>query len=181
MERATVSVHRGLREAFSGLSEGAATTTVSSKNSHNNQDKKETYQFRAKDESTKQNTTGLFSFFVFAGERGVSGATRLLPLGTSWQETQDEEELNIAPKKANWDLKRDVEKKLEKLNRRTQRAIVEIIRERMAEVPYVHSTRPATFVGWNVILVPYWNLLMIERLLSSQRLLERHHAAPDLG
>lgn len=50
------------------------------------------------------------------------------------QETQDEEELNIAPKKANWDLKRDVEKKLEKLNRRTQRAIVEIIRERMAEV-----------------------------------------------
>lgn len=50
------------------------------------------------------------------------------------QETQDEEELNIAPKKANWDLKRDVEKKLDKLNRRTQRAIVEIIRERMAEV-----------------------------------------------
>eukprot|EP00903_Cladosiphon_okamuranus_P014519 g13467.t1 len=49
------------------------------------------------------------------------------------KETQDEEELNIAPKKANWDLKRDVEKKLEKLNRRTQRAIVEIIRERMAE------------------------------------------------
>ena len=50
------------------------------------------------------------------------------------QEAQDEEELNIAPKKANWDLKRDVEKKLEKLNRRTQRAIVDIIRERMAEV-----------------------------------------------
>ncbi|CAM9853979.1 unnamed protein product [Ectocarpus sp. 12 AP-2014] len=49
------------------------------------------------------------------------------------KETQDEEELNIAPKKANWDLKRDVEKKLEKLDRRTQRAIVEIIRERMAE------------------------------------------------
>ncbi|CAN0490442.1 unnamed protein product, partial [Ectocarpus sp. 8 AP-2014] len=38
------------------------------------------------------------------------------------KETQDEEELNIAPKKANWDLKRDVEKKLEKLDRRTQRA-----------------------------------------------------------
>ncbi|CBN74611.1 conserved unknown protein [Ectocarpus siliculosus] len=49
------------------------------------------------------------------------------------KETQDEGELNIAPKKANWDLKRDVEKKLEKLDRRTQRAIVEIIRERMAE------------------------------------------------
>lgn len=56
------------------------------------------------------------------------------------QETQDEEELNIAPKKANWDLKRDVEKKLEKLNRRTQRAIVEIIRERMAEVHPISTT-----------------------------------------
>lgn len=63
----------------------------------------------------------------------------LVPLAAR-QETQDEEELNIAPKKANWDLKRDVEKKLEKLSRRTQRAIVEIIRERMAEVHIHHST-----------------------------------------
>ncbi|KAI8368343.1 mRNA splicing factor [Choanephora cucurbitarum] len=38
---------------------------------------------------------------------------------------------NLAPKKPNWDLKRDVEKKLEKLERRTQRAIYEIIRQRL--------------------------------------------------
>lgn len=63
----------------------------------------------------------------------VGSAANPFPVAVR-QETQDEEELNIAPKKANWDLKRDVEKKLEKLNRRTQRAIVEIIRERMAEV-----------------------------------------------
>lgn len=50
------------------------------------------------------------------------------------QEAQDEDELNIAPRKVNWDLKRDIEEKLRKLDRRTQRAIVEIIRERMEEV-----------------------------------------------
>ncbi|KAG2189401.1 hypothetical protein INT44_004543 [Umbelopsis vinacea] len=38
---------------------------------------------------------------------------------------------SLAPKRANWDLKRDVEKKLETLDKRTQRAIAEIIRERL--------------------------------------------------
>jgi len=33
---------------------------------------------------------------------------------------------NVAPKKPNWDLRRDVEKKLAKLERRTQRALVQI-------------------------------------------------------
>jgi coiled-coil domain-containing protein 12 len=33
------------------------------------------------------------------------------------------------PKKANWDLRRDVEKKMEKLEKRTQRAMVELMRE----------------------------------------------------
>ncbi len=36
---------------------------------------------------------------------------------------------NIAPKKANWDLKREVAPKLDKLERRTQRALVEIMQE----------------------------------------------------
>jgi coiled-coil domain-containing protein 12 len=35
----------------------------------------------------------------------------------------------LAPRRANWDLKRDVEPKLEKLERRTQRALVDIARE----------------------------------------------------
>ncbi|KAK6181545.1 hypothetical protein SNE40_009376 [Patella caerulea] len=38
---------------------------------------------------------------------------------------------NLAPRKPDWDLKRDVTKKLEKLERRTQRAIAELIRERL--------------------------------------------------
>ena len=42
---------------------------------------------------------------------------------------QGEAIINVAPKKANWDLRRDVAKKLEKLERRTQRALVAIMQE----------------------------------------------------
>ncbi|XP_075230866.1 coiled-coil domain-containing protein 12 [Lycorma delicatula] len=38
---------------------------------------------------------------------------------------------NLAPRKPDWDLKRDVGKKLERLEKRTQRAIAELIRERL--------------------------------------------------
>uniref|UniRef100_A0A1B6CSQ9 Cwf18 pre-mRNA splicing factor n=1 Tax=Clastoptera arizonana TaxID=38151 RepID=A0A1B6CSQ9_9HEMI len=38
---------------------------------------------------------------------------------------------NLAPRKPDWDLKRDVAKKLERLERRTQRAIAELIRDRL--------------------------------------------------
>jgi coiled-coil domain-containing protein 12 len=37
----------------------------------------------------------------------------------------------MAPKKINWDLKRDVRDKLAKLERRTQKAIVELLKERL--------------------------------------------------
>ena len=35
--------------------------------------------------------------------------------------------INLAPRKPDWDLKRDVAKKLEKLEKKTQRAIAELI------------------------------------------------------
>lgn len=38
---------------------------------------------------------------------------------------------NLAPRKPDWDLKRDVSKKLNILERRTQRAIAELIRDRL--------------------------------------------------
>ncbi|KAG0169699.1 Coiled-coil domain-containing protein 12 [Apophysomyces sp. BC1034] len=47
------------------------------------------------------------------------------------KEKEEVDLFNLAPKKPNWDLKRDVEKKLEKLDRRTKRAILEIIRDRL--------------------------------------------------
>jgi hypothetical protein len=37
----------------------------------------------------------------------------------------------LAPRKVNWDLKRDVQPKLDKLERRTQRAIVELLHQRL--------------------------------------------------
>ena len=48
--------------------------------------------------------------------------------------------VNVMPAKANADLKRDVERKLEKLERKTQRAMIELTSEedarRMAEQPH---------------------------------------------
>ncbi|KAJ4459514.1 putative cwf18 pre-mRNA splicing factor [Paratrimastix pyriformis] len=41
--------------------------------------------------------------------------------------------LSLAPKKVTWDLKRDLQKKLDRLERRTQRAIYEIIREHIQQ------------------------------------------------
>ena len=38
----------------------------------------------------------------------------------------------ILSKRANWDLKKDCEKRMKKLERRTQRAIVQILRDRIA-------------------------------------------------
>ena len=40
--------------------------------------------------------------------------------------------ISYAPKKRNWDLKRDLKPKLDKLDRRTQKAIVELLREKIA-------------------------------------------------
>ncbi|PIC37433.1 hypothetical protein B9Z55_016065 [Caenorhabditis nigoni] len=39
----------------------------------------------------------------------------------------------LAPKKIDWDLKRDIESKLQKLERKTQKAVTTIIRQRLAE------------------------------------------------
>ena len=47
---------------------------------------------------------------------------------------QGEAIINVAPKKANWDLRRDVAKKLEKLERRTQRALVAIMQEQQKHI-----------------------------------------------
>ena len=35
----------------------------------------------------------------------------------------------MAPKKPNWDLRRDIAKKLEKLERRTQKAMIQIMKD----------------------------------------------------
>ena len=42
------------------------------------------------------------------------------------------EEINIVPKHPNFDLKQGIQQRLEKLKKRTQRSIVEILREKIA-------------------------------------------------
>ncbi|CAL0321078.1 unnamed protein product [Lupinus luteus] len=45
------------------------------------------------------------------------------------EEPNEDPFLNIAPKKPNWDLRRDVQKKLDKLERRTQKALYQLMVE----------------------------------------------------
>lgn len=45
---------------------------------------------------------------------------------------------NLAPRKPDWDLKRDIEQKLTKLERRTQRAIAQIIRNRLKSTEQIY-------------------------------------------
>ncbi|VDB82858.1 unnamed protein product [Peniophora sp. CBMAI 1063] len=65
-------------------------------------------------------------------EKAVAGlAERILSEDESRRE-QDLDLFNIAPKRPNWDLKRDMQKKLAKLDRQTQQAIHTLIRQRLA-------------------------------------------------
>ncbi|KAJ3086526.1 Coiled-coil domain-containing protein 12, partial [Quaeritorhiza haematococci] len=57
---------------------------------------------------------------------------------------------NLAPKKPDWDLKRELEKKLEKLERKTATCIATIIRERLksqGEVTDLGGTVDASNAG----------------------------------
>jgi coiled-coil domain-containing protein 12 len=51
------------------------------------------------------------------------------------QDDDDALFLNLTPKKANWDLKRDIEKKLNRVERQTLQAITEIVRDKLNKKP----------------------------------------------
>ena len=44
---------------------------------------------------------------------------------------EDDPNITIAPKKENWDLKREIKPKLDRLEKQTQTAIAELVRERV--------------------------------------------------
>ncbi len=46
---------------------------------------------------------------------------------------------SLAPRKVNWDLKRNIQPKLDKLERRTQRAIVELLHQRLEREAFAAS------------------------------------------
>ncbi|GJW52208.1 coiled-coil domain-containing protein 12 [Tanacetum coccineum] len=49
------------------------------------------------------------------------------------EEKKEDPFLNIAPKKPNWDLRRDVQKKLDKLEKRTQKALYQLMEQQEKE------------------------------------------------
>ncbi|TEB26572.1 mRNA splicing factor [Coprinellus micaceus] len=65
-------------------------------------------------------------------ENNVKGLTEKIIAEDEEKRQQELDIFNIAPKRPNWDLKRDMEKKLAKLERRTQEAIHTLIRQRLA-------------------------------------------------
>lgn len=65
-------------------------------------------------------------------EHNVKGLAEQIIAQDEAQRAQDLDLLNIAPKRPNWDLKREMEKKLARLERQTQQAIHTLIRQRLA-------------------------------------------------
>ncbi|KAF7338099.1 hypothetical protein MVEN_02034600 [Mycena venus] len=65
-------------------------------------------------------------------ERDVAGLAEKIIAEDEERRAQELDVFNIAPKRPNWDLKREMDKKLAKLQRRTQEAIHTLIRQRLA-------------------------------------------------
>jgi len=65
-------------------------------------------------------------------EKRVEGMAEAIIAEDQQRRAQDLDLFNIAPKRPNWDLKREMEKKLARLERKTQEAIHTLIRQRLA-------------------------------------------------
>jgi len=93
------------------------------------------------------------------GQVTVEEQARLLAEETKEQaekEALDDKPLDLfklQPKKPNWDLKRDLEKKLEILNVRTENAIAKIVRERITKAQEVAKKKGAGQNGEAVVVM----------------------------
>ncbi|KAL5529366.1 hypothetical protein ACEPAG_5351 [Sanghuangporus baumii] len=65
-------------------------------------------------------------------EKHVAGLAEQIVAEDEETRAQDLDLTNIAPKRPNWDLKRELERKLAKLDRKTQEAIHTLIRQRLS-------------------------------------------------
>ncbi|KAF4576670.1 hypothetical protein EYR36_000733 [Pleurotus pulmonarius] len=65
-------------------------------------------------------------------EKNVSGLVETIIAEDEQRRAQELDVFNIAPKRANWDLKREMDKKVARLERRTQEAIHTLIRQRLS-------------------------------------------------
>ncbi|KAF8510986.1 mRNA splicing factor [Hysterangium stoloniferum] len=64
-------------------------------------------------------------------EKNVEGLAEQIIVEDAERREQELDLLNIAPKRPNWDLKREMERKLAKLERKTTEAIHTLIRQRI--------------------------------------------------
>lgn len=64
-------------------------------------------------------------------EKNVAGLAEQIIQEDKARQTQELDVFNIAPKRPNWDLKRETQEKLAKLERKTQEAIHILIRQRL--------------------------------------------------
>ncbi|TFL02892.1 mRNA splicing factor [Pterulicium gracile] len=65
-------------------------------------------------------------------EKAIAGVAEMIIRDDEAKRAEELDVFNIAPKRPNWDLKRETDKKLAKLERRTQEAIHTLIRQRLA-------------------------------------------------
>ncbi|KAF9265622.1 mRNA splicing factor [Marasmius fiardii PR-910] len=65
-------------------------------------------------------------------EKNVKGLAEQIITEDETKRAEELDIFNIAPKRPNWDLKRETDKKLAKLERKTQEAIHTLIRQRLA-------------------------------------------------
>ncbi|KAH9848905.1 mRNA splicing factor [Lenzites betulinus] len=65
-------------------------------------------------------------------EHQIEGLAEKIIAEDAARRAQDLDLFNIAPKRPNWDLKRELDKKLSKLERKTQESIHTLIRQRLA-------------------------------------------------
>jgi len=88
--------------------------------------------FRSYDRQTKQAKVHTDEYDTV--ERMVDGMTETIIQDDAEKRAQELDLFNIQPRKPNWDLKRDVDKRLEKLQPVTQAAIATLLRRRIAEM-----------------------------------------------
>ncbi|GAA5848411.1 hypothetical protein JCM8547_004507 [Rhodosporidiobolus lusitaniae] len=97
----------------------------------NGNDDGEVFKFRNYDPATGTARKHARTEELDTVEKAVEGLTEQAIAADEVQRAQELDLTNIQPKKPNWDLKRDLDRKLAKLKPKTELAISQLIRKRL--------------------------------------------------
>ncbi|GAA6051871.1 hypothetical protein JCM3770_005512 [Rhodotorula araucariae] len=106
-------------------------------------DAAEAFKFRNYDPDTRKARKHARTDEADTVEQQVQGLTDAAIAQDEIQRAQELDLTNIQPKKPNWDLKRDLDRKLSKLKPKTEMAISQLIRKRL-QAQRGTATEPAT-------------------------------------